>query len=131
MRDVDVEIFNENLAARAEYLARVPCYGFDEIRDVMLADAGELDRWEESQRVFSIPSGADRVFPKFQFDDEQPIPVIQKVLRFLPEDMSNWQIAFWFDGGNAWLDGHAPQDCLGEQKALLKAAKEQSKDFIG
>ena len=67
-------------------------------------------------------NGRAQLFPCFQFADGHPLPVVKKVLKRLPADMTPWQIAFWFRSGNGWLDGRSPEEALGDEEGVLNAA---------
>lgn len=46
---------------------------------------------------------------------------MRRLVAALPDDLTPWQVAFWFAAGNEWLDGAAPQDSL-DDPAVLTAA---------
>ena len=131
MDDVDIWIRVDNLRARADYLANVPWYSRQDIELSYLIDGSALERWEEEKRMFSVPFDEEKLYPQFQLSGGQPIPIIKMLLKSLPEDMSSWQIAFWFNAGNSLLNGKAPQDCLVEEKSVIRAAAAEALDFIG
>ena len=66
-----------------------------------------------------------------QFADGNPLPVIKEVLKRLPDGMTPWQIAFWFQSGNGWLDGRSPEEALGDEDAVLNAADRLREPAIG
>ena len=121
----------DNLILRADYIKHVPCYDLDDLEASLLIDKSTVEEWRMRDRLFSISFDERRLFPQFQFSDGQPDPIIQSILRELPNDMSQWQIALWFYAGNAWLDGQAPQDCLVREKDLTQAARAEASEFVG
>ena len=82
-------------------------------------------------RVFAIQDGEKDLFPAFQCADGQPLPIIKKILKALPDYLSPWQTAFWFESGNGWLDGEIPQECLKNESDLIDAAEQLAKPEIG
>ena len=86
----------------------------------------------ETRRAgFAIQDGEKDLFPAFQFADGQPLPVIKKILEALPDYLSPWQTAFWFESGNGWLDGEVPQECLKNESEVIDAAEQLAKPEIG
>ncbi len=80
----------------------------------------------ESRKVFSIQFLGSALFPAFQFVDGERIRAIREILLRLPEEMSDWEIAFWFDQRNVWLGGKSPQNSLSNETAVIDAAKQYS-----
>ena len=132
---VDRLIQDENARARSDYLKRIGCFSSSEVYALSGGDAvnkaSVANRWKQQRKIFALPFRGKDLFPAFQFFDGKPRSIIKKVLETLPDEMSQWQIAFWFDSGNVWLDGKAPQNRLRSEKLLLKAAQMESKQFIG
>lgn len=125
--DVDRDLDQDNAELRAHYLREVPTYTAADIHQLMhgsrLSNPSEpASRWNREKRVFAVRHGRARYFPRFQFADGHPLPVIKEVLKRLPDDMTPWQIAFWFWSGNGWLDGRPPEEALGDEEEILNAA---------
>lgn len=125
--DVDRELEQDNAELRAQYLREVPTFTAAEIHEFMhgsmLRNPSEpASRWRREKRVFAVRAGRAQLYPRFQFVDGHPQPVIKEVLKRLPDDMSPWQIAFWFRSSNGWLDGRSPEEALGDEDGILMAA---------
>ena len=134
--DVDRELEQDNAELRACYLREVPTYTAADIHKLMhgsqLSNPSEpASRWKREKRVFAVPVGRAQLFPRFQFADGNPLPVIKEVLKRLPDGMTPWQIAFWFQSGNGWLDGRSPEEALGDEDAVLNAADRLREPAIG
>ena len=134
--DVDRELEQDNAELRACYLREVPTYTAADIHKLMhgsqLSNPSEpASRWKREKRVFAVPIGRAQLFPRFQFADGNPLPVIKEVLKRLPDGMTPWQIAFWFQSGNGWLDGRSPEEALGDEDAVLNAADHLREPAIG
>ena len=134
--EVDGEIEQDNAELRARYLLEVPTYTAAEIHELMhgsqLRNPSEpASRWRREKRVFAVRGGRAQLFPRFQFADGNPRPVIKEVLKRLPDDMTPWQIAFWFRSGNGWLDGKSPEEALGDEDGILYAADRLHESAIG
>ena len=134
--DVDGELEQDNAELRARYLLEVPTWTAAEIHELMhgsqLRNPSEpASRWRREKRVFAVRGGRAQLFPRFQFADGNPLPVIKEVLKRLPDDMTPWQIAFWFRSGNGWLDGKSPEEALGDEDGVLNAADRLREPAIG
>ncbi len=134
--DVDRELEQDNAELRACYLREVPTCTAADIHKLMhgsqLSNPSEpASRWKREKRVFAVPVGRAQLFPRFQFADGNPLPVIKDVLKRLPDGMTPWQIAFWFQSGNGWLDGRSPEEALGDEDAVLNAADRLREPAIG
>ena len=134
--DVDRELEQDNAELRACYLREVPTYTAADIHKLMhgsqLSNPSEpASRWKREKRVFAVPVGRARLFPRLQFADGYPLTVIKEVLERLPDGMTPWQIAFWFQSGNGWLDGRSPEEALGDADAVLNAAERLREPAIG
>ncbi|MFN3314162.1 MAG: hypothetical protein ACK46Q_11940 [Hyphomonas sp.] len=124
---VDLDIDQDNARMRADYLKTVPAYTAAQVREFQTGDlpvnpSDPAARWKRESRIFAIPEGRLDLFPAFQFADGAPRPEIRAILKALPEDMTDWQRAFWFASVNGWLDGRSPQDSLDNVAAVVSAA---------
>ena len=134
--DVDREIERDNAELRARYLLEMKTWTAADIHEHMhggqSANPSEpASRWRREKKVFAVRAGRAQLFPDFQFADGRPRPVIADVLKRLPDDMTPWQIAFWFRGGNGWLDGRSPEEALDDRDGVLKAADRLRETAIG
>lgn len=134
--DVDRELEQDNAELRARYLRETPTYTAADIHELMhgskLRNSSEpASRWKREKRVFAVRLGPAQFFPQFQFADGYPLPVIREVLKRLPDDITPWQIAFWFRSGNGWLDGRPPEEALGDENGVLTAADRLREPAIG
>ena len=133
---VDRELEQDNAELRARYVREVPTYSATDIHKLMhgsqLRNPSEpASRWKREKRVFAVRSGRAHLFPRFQFADGNPLPVIKEVLKRLPNDMTSWQIAFWFRSGNGWLDGRSPEEALNDEAGVQNAADRLREPAIG
>ena len=122
--DIDREIARKNAELRARYLRTTELYTAEDIQ-------GPSSEWKREGRIFAIQHDGKDLFPAFQFADGQPLPIIQKILEALPDYLSPWQTAFWFESGNGWLGGEIPQECLKNESEVIDAAEQLSSPTIG
>ena len=133
---VNRQLEQDNAELRARYIREVPTYTAADIRQLMhgskLRNPREpASRWKRERRVFAVRAGRTHLFPRFQLADGNPLPIIKEALRRLPEDMTPWQIAFWFWSENGWLDGKSPEEALNDEAGVLNAADRLSELAVG
>lgn len=92
---------------------------------------GELETWKRTGKVFTVSHNGSEYIPAFQIRDGQPHPTIAMALAVLPADLSDWQRAFWFVGGNGWLNNRVPAELLDDPDALVAAALRAGAEFVG
>ncbi len=122
--DIDLRIARKNAEMRARYLQTTELYTAEDIQ-------GPSTKWKREGRVFAVQDGEKDLFPDFQFADGKPLPIIQKILEVLPEDLTPWQTAFWFQSANGWLDGKTPQKCLKNESKVIYAAEQLGNLAVG
>ena len=127
--NVYLRIARKNAEMRAAYLQTTKLYTAEDIRALNPSESST--KWKREGRVFAIQHDGKDLFPVFQFADGKPLPIIKEILKVLPEDMSPWQTAFWFESGNGWLGGEVPQECLKNESKVIDAAEQLSKPMIG
>ena len=132
---IDLEIKRKNDELRLKYLQAANLYTAEDIRNLIAKNpqkpSDPSSKWKREGRVFAIQDGEKDRFPVFQFADGQPLPIIKKILKALPEDLTPWQTAFWFQSANGWLDGKSPQECLTNEKEVIAAAEQLGNLAIG
>lgn len=86
----------------------------------------------EEKKIFGLVSKKGFVAPSFQFDgEENPKIIINQILQALPvEEMSEWEIAFWWTAGNSYLAGQRPIDLLETEPSQVVAAAELLEEAI-
>lgn len=126
MKNVYEKIWEDNIRLRNEYLEKINFVNHDEF------DKDQLKLWIEAKLVFAVmDEHNNELFPSFQFENSEPIEIISIILNRLPNDMTQWQVAFWFWGANGYIDGEAPQQCLDDTDGLMLAAEEETKKVFG
>ena len=121
------ELELRNAELRTDYLVRNKLLTSNEIHDLSGCKSANLNepasRWKREGKIFAVQNLGTKLYPSFQFLNRKPRPIIKSVLDVIRDDFSDWQIAFWFESGNGWLDGEEPQDCLDQVDDLLQAAE--------
>ena len=133
--DVHLRIARKNAELRTAYLQTTKLYTAEDIRALTaekLSDpSAPSSEWKREGRVFAIQHDGKDLFPAFQFADGEPLPIIQKILEALPDYLSPWQTAFWFESGNGWLGGKTPQECLKNESKVIDAAEQLGNPAVG
>lgn len=128
MSDAETTYILDNVESRLKYLKNTEFVQANRtLNGKKLQNGYPLDRlltWEDERRIFSVWIDQDRYFPAFQFEEKRPRIIIGKVIQLLPDYMHGWHIAYWFSGGNGWLNGNLPQNCLHIEDEVLRAAEQ-------
>lgn len=75
--------------------------------------AALASRWRNLGEIFAVDVEGGARFPGFQFgDDGRPLPVIADVVAALGSVFAGWELALWFTGGSASLEGMRPVDVM-------------------
>jgi len=84
-----------------------------------------LDKYKKQRRVFAVKSGSRNLYPAFQFSENaEPLPVVQDILKVVPEASHGWSLLSWFEARNALLGDRKPSELLrNDPDAVLSAAE--------
>ena len=132
LSEVETEYIFGNVKLRLTYLKQNEFVKIDHSSNGASKSHGypieRLLKWEENKKIFSVWVDSDKFFPAFQFADNKPKIIIEKVIQLLPDYMHGWQIAYWFSGYNGWLSGDVPKELLHMEDKILYAAKQVALD---
>lgn len=130
MSDTETDYVLNNARVRLKYLQET------EFADVSGSATKDIDsweyplerllKWEAEKKLFAVWVDRAKYFPAFQFQNQNPMPIIGKILKILPNDMNGWHIAYWFSSENGWLGWDFPQHCLNQEERIQNAAKQES-----
>ena len=130
MSGMEMDYIIDNAKLRLDYLLGTEIVkATDSKNEHYESNVYSFDRllhWEAEKKIFGVWVGQERYFPAFQFENQKPNPIIERILYILPKDMHGWHIAFWFSSDNGWLGWDVPQNCLSQEKSILKAAKQEA-----
>ena len=134
--EVDLRIVKDNAELRARYVSEMPTYTAVDIHKLLhrARFSNPIEpalRWKRERRVFAVTDSGVQKSPCFQFVDGHPLPVIKDVLKHLPDDMTPWQVAFWFWSGKGQLGGKSPEEALNDRTGLLNAAARMREPAVG
>jgi hypothetical protein len=107
---------SDTLAWRKEFIGAVRSWTADEIAEQSTSKATNksaiASRWQSEGKIFSVRFEGRNLFPRFQFKDGSPIPVVAKVIQLMPEHMSGWDFAFFFYNPNSYIGGRRPFEMI-------------------
>ena len=69
-------------------------------------------RWLREGRIFSVRFAGEQRFPRFEFQNGAPIPVIAKVIKIFATDATGWSLAFFFANPNPYIGGRKPIELI-------------------
>jgi hypothetical protein len=78
-------------------------------------------RWLAEGRIFSVRFGGKTLFPRFQFQDGNPIPAVSRVIKAFPKHATGWSFAFFFTTPNSYIGGHKPLELLKADPVRLES----------
>ncbi|WP_171126140.1 MULTISPECIES: hypothetical protein [unclassified Ruegeria] len=84
------------------------------------------DIWKRTGKIMSVPHDGTDAFPSFQFaEDGTPLPLMEKVLKALPCEMTPWQRAYWMTSPRKELGGQFPAQCIraGDERVVDAAGR--------
>jgi hypothetical protein len=106
----------DSLEWRRNFVSRYECQGAEAVADESGNTAKNrsaiASRWTTEKKIFSLRFENKTLYPKFQFKDGNPIPVVAKVLELFPDHYTGWDKAFFFTSSNSYLDDRKPVDML-------------------
>lgn len=124
-----LEQARQNAAARTAFLREFETVSSGDVADLYGSEAQNraalAQSWRKQRRIFAVPTSAGFRFPLFQFQsDGEPKPQLVPILKELDEaGLRKWEVALWFAGALASIDGARPVDLLDEQpERVLDAA---------
>src|SRR6267154_2792901 len=76
-------------------------------------------RWLREKKIFAIRYEGQQCFPRFQFQDGIPSPVIAQVIKIFPEHATGWDLAYFFATPNPNIGGRKPIELLKSNPARV------------
>lgn len=133
---VDGQFDAVNDIRKTEFAQRYPLLDDTEVHaqwktgSWMITRIGDI--WTRTGKVLSIPFEGASAYPSFQFaEDGTPLPLIEDVLKALPQDMTPWQCAFWMTSPKKELGGDCPANCIKAGDArVVEAARNTARIFM-
>lgn len=136
LADKRLRIVHSDARAREEFFERIPVLTAAQVTELARRnDPGSnetAEQWEQSGRILSVPGEGSDLYPAFQFENSQPLPIIAEILNRFRADpgRTRWQNAFWFASANGWLGGPAPMSLISKNpdRVLVAVNSEMTKN---
>lgn len=75
--------------------------------------AALASRWRSRGKIFAVEVDGGVRYPGFQLDHAgRPLPVVADLIAALSPVLTGWELALWFTGGSASLEGMRPVDVM-------------------
>jgi hypothetical protein len=133
-----IEQLRRYAQVRLRYMKEVPLLRSSDVAEISGSQArngsARASRWKLEQRIFSVPWNGVDYYPAFQFarTDGQPLPAIKTILDIFGGQLTPWQTALWFWGGNGWLHDKSPMEMIQrDPQAVIEAAKHEMEPLLG
>jgi hypothetical protein len=69
-------------------------------------------RWAQERKIFAVKYEGQFWYPRFQFQDGEPLPIVGQVIQAYPSHANGWDIAYFFVTPNANISGRKPVELL-------------------
>jgi hypothetical protein len=74
--------------------------------------AALASRWAQEKKIFAVKYEGQLWYPRFQFQDGEPLPTIGQVIQAYPGYANGWDYAYFFATPNANVGGRKPLELL-------------------
>jgi len=116
--DAETAIRKDTLQWRRQFISQYECWTAAQVAEesTSLATnrAAIASRWVTEKKIFAIEFEAQRLFPRFQFQDGRPIPAVFQVIEAFPQHTTGWDLAYFFVSPNTNVGGRRPFELLKE-----------------
>jgi hypothetical protein len=112
----EAEIAKDTLRWRKEFIAENECWSSAKVATESTSRAKNraaiASRWAAEKKIFSVRFQGQQRFPRFQFQDGEPLPLISEVIHIFPEGATGWELAYFFATPNPNIEGRKPLELL-------------------
>jgi hypothetical protein len=119
------DIERNTLEWRKDFMSEYECWTSTEVAKQSTSTAKNVSaiasRWVSEGKIFSVRFEGKTWFPRFQFQNGSPIPVVGNVIKILSKRSTGWELAFFFTNPNAYLAGRKPVEILRSDPERLKS----------
>jgi hypothetical protein len=124
----EAAVGKDTAAWRKRFIVENPCLTSDQVAEeaTSLATnrAALASRWAKERKIFSVRFERKLLFPKFQFEHGEPLPVVADVMKVFAPEVSGWELAYFFVTPNMNIGGRKPLEFLRQDpKRLVSLAQ--------
>lgn len=114
----------DTLDWRKRFMAENECWTAAKVAEESISRAANraaiASRWAAEKKIFSVRFERGQLwYPRFQFQDGSPIPVIAQVISKFPDHVSGWELAYFFVTPNPNIGGRKPTELLDTDPSRL------------
>jgi hypothetical protein len=101
---------------RSQFMKHNPSWTAKDVADQSTSTAKNraalASRWAQEGKIFAVKYEGQLWYPRFQFQDGEPLPTIGQVIRVYPSHANGWDFAYFFATPNANIGGRKPIELL-------------------
>jgi hypothetical protein len=114
--ETEVPADEATLEWHRDFIEKIPTWTAAEVSSQTISKrsnkSAAASRWLREGRIFSVRFAGEQRFPRFEFQNGAPIPVIAKVIRIFATDATGWSLAFFFANPNSYIGGRKPIELI-------------------
>ncbi len=126
--EVEEAISRDTLEWRQQFMRSNPSWTSAQVAAESTSTARNraaiASRWLREKKIFAIRYEGQQCFPRFQFQDGAPSPVIAQVIKIFPEHATGWDLAYFFATPNPNIGGRRPTELLKSNPARVVSLAE-------
>jgi hypothetical protein len=126
--EVEEPISRDTLEWRQQFIRSNPSWTSAQVAAESTSTARNraaiASRWLREKKIFAIRYEGQQCFPRFQFQDGIPSPVIAQVIKIFPEHATGWDLAYFFATPNPNIGGRKPIELLKSNPARVVSLAE-------
>lgn len=123
VNDAEDAIRTDSLNWRKHFMSNNECWTAAQVAEEstsLATNRGAIaSRWVAERKIFAIEFQGQKWFPRFQFRDGRPIPVVSQVIEAFPEHATGWELAYFFVTPNLNIEKRKPVELLREDPDRL------------
>jgi hypothetical protein len=101
---------------RSQFMKNNPSWTAKDVADQSTSTAKNraalASRWAQEKKIFAVKFEGQLWYPRFQFQDGEPLPTINQVIQAYPDHANGWDFAYFFATPNANIGGRKPLELL-------------------
>lgn len=122
---VEEAVSRDTLAWRQRFMEATACWTSSQVAAESASTAKNraaiASRWLQEKKIFAIKFQGQQYFPRFQFQDGNPMPIVAEIIRQFPEHATGWDFAYFFTTGDPNLGGRKPLELLKSDPARARS----------
>ncbi len=120
---VEKRIARDTLEWRKQFVSANPLWTSAQVAAESTSTAKNraaiASRWLREKKIFAVKYEGQQSFPRFQFQDGAPSPVIAQVIETFPAHVIGWDLVYFFATPNQNIGGRKPLELLKSNPARV------------